>query len=67
MATKRDGAILSGLALLVVLLMFNACGVAPEPQRPQTGVHLQAKFDIPEQVGGLGAIASGDGLSGLPT
>lgn len=42
----------SRLALLIVLVLPSACIAAPQPQPPQTGVHLQAKFQIPDLVEG---------------
>jgi predicted peptidase len=47
----RSGSILFllGLALAVGLA---ACGSTPDAPSPQTGVHLQAKFEIPELVEG---------------
>jgi predicted peptidase len=41
------------LALLALSVLVVACGSTPEPLAPQTGVHLQARFEIPESVEGL--------------
>jgi predicted peptidase len=40
----------STIALVVLLAVAVACGSAPEAPPPQTGVHLQARFEIPESL-----------------
>ena len=42
----------SMIALLALLVVAVACGSTPEPLPSQTGVHLQAGFEIPESVEG---------------
>ena len=42
----------SMIVLLALLVVAVACGSAPEVPPPQTSVHLQAKFEIPESVEG---------------
>lgn len=40
------------ITLLGVLLLAVACGATPELPPPQTGVHLQATFQVPELIEG---------------
>jgi len=40
------------IALVAVLWLLSACWRAPAAPLPQTGVHLQAKFQVPEQIEG---------------
>lgn len=40
------------IALVSILWMVAACGTAPTAPAPQTGVHLQARFQLPEQIEG---------------
>lgn len=39
-------------SLLGLSLLLSACGAAPEVPLPQTGVHLQAVFQVPESIKG---------------
>jgi predicted peptidase len=55
------------LFLLASALALAACGSTPEPPPPQTGVHLQARFETPELVEGQAPSHSGmDYLIYLP-